>query len=59
MPVPTQADHQLDDLENLHGAVMIKLRTWQHAGRRRDPEAVRRLLQAYVDGAVDYINGVE
>lgn len=58
MTIPTHADRQLDDLENLHGAIMIKLRTWRHAGRR-DAETIRRLLQAYVDGAVDYINGIE
>lgn len=59
MPIPTPRDHQLDDLENLHGAIMIALRTYQHAGRRRDPEAIRRMLVNYAGSVVDFVNGID
>lgn len=56
MPIPTRRDHQLDDLENLHASIMIALRTWQHAGHRRDPDNIRRLLVNYADSVVDFVN---
>lgn len=59
MPLPTEQDRVLDDLENLHEALMIKLRTYRHAGHRRDPDAIRRLLVNYADGVVDFVNGIQ
>lgn len=59
MTIPTAADQQLEDLENLHMSIMIALRTYQRAGRRRDPEAIRRMLVNYADGVVGFVNGVE
>jgi hypothetical protein len=35
MPVPTQHDRDMAEIDDLHGVVMIRLRTLQHAGTRR------------------------
>jgi hypothetical protein len=47
MTVPTQADRSLAEIDDLHGAVLVRLRTWCHAGPCRDPARIREALQAY------------
>ncbi len=40
-------------------SIMIALRTYRHAGRRRDPENIRRMLVNYADDVIDFVNNVE
>jgi hypothetical protein len=57
MAIPNEIDRRLGEIDNWHGAVMGRLRTWRYAGRHRDPEAIRSALQAYVDAVTDLVNG--
>lgn len=58
MPIPTKQDYQLAEIDNLHGAVLVKLRVWQRGTQREvEAESIRRLVQAYADAAVDFLNG--
>jgi hypothetical protein len=47
MPIPTEYDRKLGEIDDLAGVVMIRLRTLQHAGSRRDGESVRAALDQY------------
>jgi hypothetical protein len=41
-PIPTRFDRKLGDIDDLAGAVMIKLRTIRHAGNARDLDGLLR-----------------
>lgn len=57
MAIPTRFDHELAAIDDMHGSVMIRLRTWRRADpARRDPGAIRDALRAYVDAVVEMIN---
>jgi hypothetical protein len=47
MPIPTQHDRAMAEVDDLHGVVMIRLRTLQHAGARRGVAGVRLALEDY------------
>jgi hypothetical protein len=49
MPIPTQFDRKLGEIDDLQAVVMIRLRTLQRAGVRGDPDSVREPLDRYVD----------
>jgi hypothetical protein len=49
MPIPTPYDRSLGEIDDLHGCVLIKLRTLQHAGAGHGVTGLRELLQTYVD----------
>jgi hypothetical protein len=50
MPIPTAHDRSLAKIDDLHGCVLIKLRTLQHAGAAgHGVTGLRELLQTYVD----------
>jgi hypothetical protein len=48
MPVPTQHDRDMAEIDDLHGVVLIRLRTLQHAGARHVGASVREAVEQYV-----------
>jgi len=58
MPIPTQFDKRLGEIDDLQAGVMIRLRILERAGPRRDPETVREPLDRYVE-AVKALAGIE
>jgi hypothetical protein len=42
MPIPTQHDRDLANIADLHGVMMVRLRTLQHSGAARNVEASPR-----------------
>jgi hypothetical protein len=56
MPIPTRQDQDLADIDDTHGVIMVRLRTWSHAGPRRDPASIRAALQQYVDQVAAFTN---
>jgi hypothetical protein len=48
MPIPTEHDRRLGEIDDLAAVVMIRLRTFYRAGVRGDPEAIRDALDQYV-----------
>jgi hypothetical protein len=57
MPIPTHIDAALGEIDDLHAVVMVRVRTWHHAGPGRDPKSIREALQAYVDAVTGFVNG--
>jgi hypothetical protein len=57
MPIPGPVDAVLSELEDLHSVILVRLRTWHHAGSGRDPQAVRAALRQYIDVAMGFVNG--
>jgi len=49
MPIPTEHDARLCEIDDLAAVVMIKLRTLQRAGAHGKPETVREPLRQYVE----------
>jgi hypothetical protein len=58
MPIPTEYEMRLGEIDDLAAVVMIRLRTLQRAGRGADPEIIRQPLDAYV-AAVKALAGIE
>ena len=58
MPIPTELDRRLGEIDDLAAVVMIRLRTFIRAGVRSDPETVRDALDQYV-AAVKAQAGIE
>jgi len=58
MPIPTEYDARLGEIDDLAAAVMIKLRTLQRAGAHGKPETVKEPLRQYVE-AVCSLAGIE
>lgn len=56
MAIPTATDHKLAEIDDLHGTVMVRLRTYTHAGANRDPRSIREAAQTYVDKVVEFVN---
>lgn len=56
MAIPTRQDRMLAELEDLHSVVMVRCRTFVHAGEHRDPASIRTALRAYCDAVVDFVN---
>jgi hypothetical protein len=46
MPIPTDAERRLGEIDDLHSVVLVRLRTWHHAGPDRDPKSIREALRA-------------
>lgn len=60
MAIPTRFDHELAAIDDMHGSVMIRLRTWRRADpARRDPGAIREALRAYVDAVMKAVNDAD
>ena len=59
MPIPTAYDQRLAEIDDLHGAVTVRLRTYRYAGQNRDPASIRKALQAYVEAVTDCVNGAD
>jgi hypothetical protein len=61
MPIPTQIDHRLAEIDDLAAGVLICLRTMRHSPV--EPDQLRMRLQAFVDAvtgtANEIINGVD
>jgi hypothetical protein len=57
MPIPTKADGDLAAIDDLHGVVLVRLRTWHRGGPDRDPRSIKEALRQYVDAVVDFTNG--
>jgi hypothetical protein len=57
MPIPGPIDGVLSELEDLHGVILVRLRTWHHAGPDRDPKSIREALRSYVEAATSFVNG--
>jgi hypothetical protein len=57
MPTPTPFDKAVAAIEDLHGCVIGRLRTYHHAGRDRDPASIRQALKDYADLVVETVNG--
>jgi len=49
MPIPTQHDRDLAEVDDFHSVVTVRLRTLHHAGPRRDGASVREALARYVE----------
>jgi hypothetical protein len=45
------------EIENLHNVVLVRVRSWHHAGRDGDLASIREALQTYADVVVGFING--
>jgi hypothetical protein len=58
MPIPTEYDRQLAEIDDLQAVVMIRLRTLRHAGAHHGAEAVCEALEQYVK-AVKALAGIE
>lgn len=52
MSIPTRHDHDMAEIEALHGVVMVRLRTWHRAGARRTDAGVKEALAAYADAVM-------
>jgi hypothetical protein len=55
MSIPQSIDYALSDLDNIHGSVMVSLRTMNHAAKADVPkmrQALRERLRMYVDAAL-------
>jgi hypothetical protein len=57
LPIPTRADHQLSEIDDLHNSVIVRLRIWLHAGPDRNPKNIREALKEYVAKVTDFVNG--
>ena len=58
MPIPTEHDRQLGEIDDLAALVMIRLRTFHRAGARGDADNVRDAVDQYV-AAVKALAGIE
>ena len=47
MPIPTQYDRDLAEIDDLHGFVIIRLRTLQHGGAGHNGGDVRQAWEQY------------
>jgi hypothetical protein len=56
MSIPTQIDAALGEIDDLHAVVMVRVRTWHHAGPNRDPKSIREALQVYADAVTAFVN---
>jgi hypothetical protein len=56
MPIPTQLDHQLAEIDDLGAGLLVTLRTmrWSHT----DPEQLRLRLQEFCDRVIDCANEI-
>jgi hypothetical protein len=59
MAIPGPVDGVLSELEDLHSVIIVRVRTWHHAGEDRDPQSIRAALKAYVDTTMRFVNGGE
>lgn len=60
MPIPTRADHDLADIDNLANVIRGRLTTMRYAGKAvRDFAGLRDALQEYVDQVMAFAHGTE
>jgi hypothetical protein len=57
MSIPTPADHDLGEIDDLHNGILVSLRVWLHAGPDRDTKRINQALRAYVDAVTAFVNG--
>jgi hypothetical protein len=56
MPIPTRADHDLGEIDDLHSGILVRLRVWQHAGPNRDAKSISEALRSYVAAVTNFVN---
>jgi hypothetical protein len=56
MPIPTRADQQLAEIDDLRGAIMVRLRVYRYAGKNRNPASIREALVEYANAVTDLVN---
>jgi hypothetical protein len=54
--IPTNADRSLSAIDDLHGVVLIRCRTFHFGGRLGDPQNIRQALQEYCDKVIEFVN---
>jgi hypothetical protein len=54
--IPTQVDRDLAEIDSAASTVLLRLRTYHHAGPNRTPATIREALQVYVDKVTDFVN---
>jgi hypothetical protein len=60
MPIPTQADHDLAEIENLSNTIRGKLTIMRHAGKApRDFAGLRDVLQEFVDRVMEFARSTD
>jgi hypothetical protein len=60
MAIPTRADHDLAEIENLSNAIRGKLTVMRFAGKApRDFAGLRDVLQEYVDRVMAFARSTE
>jgi hypothetical protein len=60
MPIPTEFDHHLGEIDNLANTVKVRLMTMRHAGSAsRDFAGLRDVLQEYVEAVMEFAHGTE
>ena len=59
MPIPTQFDRAIAEIDDLGVAVLNRLRIYHRAGPNRDPASIRAALQDYVTAVMRVVNGPE
>lgn len=52
MPIPTQHDRAMAEIDDLHGVVVIRLRTMRYSGARQGAAGVREALREYTDAVM-------
>ena len=57
MPIPNSIEAALSEIDDLHSVVLVRLRTWHHAGPDRDAASITVALRAYVDAVRSLVNG--
>jgi hypothetical protein len=62
MSIPTEADHQLGDIQNEADLVLLKLKIMRHSSTKKDMPRLRAelrvLLQQYVEMAMKFADEV-
>jgi hypothetical protein len=57
MSIPGDIERRLGEIDDLHSLVLVRLRSWHHAGPTRDPRQISEALRQYVDAVTDCVNG--
>jgi hypothetical protein len=57
MSIPGDIERRLGEIDDLHSLVLVRLRSWTHAGPDRHAKSISEALRAYVDAVTDFVNG--
>ena len=57
MAIPARIDAALGEIDDLHSIVLVRVRTWHHAGPDRDAATITAALRAYVAAVTKVVNG--